>query len=394
MNPITFAILFGIAWVGHACLWIALLNHLYGRPISKTFLKLWRHFTGVWILAFPAIMYIAVSLTGSMHVAEDDFGWNLRPMLYFALVLAYFLAMALIGGLILPLITFDRLLRLPPVSMLVTQSRTLDLWPELGAKLLGDGKWRHIARLPFNGIFRVDFTEMTLAVPKLPAAWDGLSILLLSDWHFCGTPSEAYYLRVIEEIEKQPAADIIALAGDYLDTDEHRKWIVPLLGRLKATEGKFAILGNHDVKHEPDRLRSELTEAGYSIVSNSAMIATIRGVEAVIVGHEGPWFRPAPDLSNVPKDRFRLCISHTPDNFYWGQANGINLMLCGHVHGGQIRLPIIGSIFVPSRYGRRFDMGTFDENGTQMVVSRGLSGKEALRFRCNPQVVRLVLRSK
>ena len=379
-----------MAWLGHACLWIALLNNLYGRPISKSFLKCWRHFTGVWILAFPAIMYLG----GTPHFADGDFDWNSWNMLSFELSFVYFLAMALVGGTILPFITLDRLLRPPPASMLATQTRTLDFWPELGAKLLGDGKWRHIARLPFNGIFRVDFTEMTLAVPKLPAAWDGLSILLLSDWHFCGTPSEAYYLRVIEEIEKQPTADIIALAGDYLDTDEHRKWIVPLLGRLKATEGKFAILGNHDVKYEPDRMRAELTEAGYSIVSNSAMIATIRSVEAVVIGHEGPWFRPAPDLSDVPKDRFRMCISHTPDNFYWGQANGINLMLCGHVHGGQIRLPIVGSIFVPSRYGRRFDMGTFDENGTQMVVSRGLSGKEALRFRCNPEVVRVVLRNK
>ena len=379
-----------MAWLGHACLWIALLNNLYGRPISKSFLKCWRHFTGVWILAFPAIIYIGASAL----TAGEHFNWNPWLRLLFAFVFLYSLAMTVIGGVVLPLITFDKFARRPTVSVLATQTRTLDLWPELGAKLLGDGKWRHIARLPFNGIFRVDFTEMTLAVPKLPAAWDGLSILLLSDWHFCGTPSEAYYLRVIEEIEKQPTADIIALAGDYLDTDAHRKWIVPLLGRLKATEGKFAILGNHDVKYEPDRLRAELTEAGYSIVSNSAMIATIRGVEAVIVGHEGPWFRPAPDLSDVPKDRFRLCISHTPDNFYWGQANGINLMLCGHVHGGQIRLPIVGSIFVPSRYGRRFDMGTFDEGGTQMVVGRGISGKEAFRFRCNPEVVRVVLRSK
>ncbi len=370
MNSIGLAILFGVAWVGHACLWISLLNHLYGRPISKRFLKSWRHFTGIWILAFPAILFF-----------ERDV-WEL-----------YFFAILVLGGVVFPFITVRRYFCLPPYSMLGAQTRTLDFWPELGAKLLGDGKWRHIARLPFNGIFRLDFTQMELAVPKLSAAWDGLSILLLSDWHFCGTPSEAYFQRVIEEIEKHPMADIIALAGDYLDTDAHRKWIVPLLGRLKAREGKFAILGNHDVKYEPDRLRAELTEAGYTIVSNSAMIATIRGVEAVVVGHEGPWFRPAPDLSDVPRDRFRLCISHTPDNFYWGQANGINLILCGHVHGGQIRLPIIGSIFVPSRYGRRFDMGTFDENGTQMVVGRGLSGKEALRIRCNPQVIRIVLRN-
>jgi predicted MPP superfamily phosphohydrolase len=69
-------------------------------------------------------------------------------------------------------------------------------------------------------------------------------------------------------------------------------------------------------------------------------------------------------------------------------------MLCGHVHGGQIRLPVVGSIFVPSLYSRRFDMGVFENGETVMVVNRGLSGKEPLRFCCHPQVVRITLRSR
>jgi predicted MPP superfamily phosphohydrolase len=119
---------------------------------------------------------------------------------------------------------------------------------------------------------------------------------------------------------------------------------------------------------------------------------TIRGVPCVAVGHEGPWFRPPPDLSAAPVGPFRLCLSHTPDNFYWGLAHGIGLMLCGHVHGGQIRIPVVGSIFVPSIYGRRFDTGVFAGGGMVAAVGRGLSGKEPLRFRCRPQVIRLTLR--
>ena len=67
-------------------------------------------------------------------------------------------------------------------------------------------------------------------------------------------------------------------------------------------------------------------------------------------------------------------------------------MLSGHNHGGQVRVPLFGSIFVPSRYGRRYDMGTFFEAPTLLHVNRGLSGKEALRIRCNPQVTRIILR--
>ena len=109
------------------------------------------------------------------------------------------------------------------------------------------------------------------------------------------------------------------------------------------------------------------------------------------MGHEGPWFAPPPDLSAAPPGLFRLCLSHTPDNFYWGIANRVGLMLCGHVHGGAIRVPIIGSIFVPSVYGRRFDTGVFEKGGTVMAVNRGLSGREPIRFRCNPQVLRVTL---
>ena len=133
---------------------------------------------------------------------------------------------------------------------------------------------------------------------------------------------------------------------------------------------------------------------GYTVLGNGWVEATIRGVPCVVIGHEGPWFRPPPDLSSAP-GHYRLCLSHTPDNFYWGIANRIPLMLCGHVHGGAIRLPVIGSIFVPSIYGRRFDQGVFEQDGTVMVVNRGLSGREPIRFRCNPQVlcVKLIRRA-
>ena len=296
-----------------------------------------------------------------------------------------------LGAIVFPAITLYRLSRGSPKALLSEKTETLDLWKQLGNAAIGDGKHRWATRLPFNCVFKVDITDVTLAVPKLPPAWEGLSILLLSDLHFHGTPSRAFFDVVFDKLLAGPQPDLVILAGDFVDTDEHHAWVEPLLGRLTAKEGKYAILGNHDKHHGPERLQQELTDAGYLVLRNGWREATIRGERCVLIGHEGPWFRPEPDLSQAPRDVFRLCISHTPDNFYWGQDNGVNLMLCGHVHGGQIRVPVIGSIFVPSVYGRRFDMGVFEQNNTVMVVGRGLSGKEPLRFRCHPQVLRLTL---
>lgn len=395
-DPIVALVVFAAAWVGYACVLVSVLNNLYGRPLSKAVLKPMRLATGVAILAFPGLLASGIcwgvdrgGLTGSGSEGIpypklcQPWGW---------VVASYAAICVVVGAVVFPFITIRRGLRRTPSAVFSEVTTTLDLWPEFGPQLHGDGKWRWVPRLPFNCVYRVDFTELTLAPPRLPAEWDGLTVLLLSDLHFHGTPSRVYFERVLSEVSKRwPTPDLVCLAGDYVDTDTHHDWIGPLLGPRTATEAKLAILGNHDDHHHPDRLRTELAAAGYRVLGNGCEKLTVRGRPLTVIGHEGPWFAPPPDLSAIHSDDFLLCLSHTPDNFYWAKRHGIDLVLSGHVHGGQIRLPVIGSIFVPSVYGRRFDQGVFQSDGTVMVVGRGLSGKEPLRFRCHPQVIRITL---
>ncbi len=375
----------GLAWVGHAYILTALLNNLYARPLSKTFLKLWRYFTAILILAFPALVGRLVTATELESGGDGVFDSSgaIAAGIYGCVCCGF-------SGVFL-VVTIQRGLRSPPGCVLVEQTRTLDLWPEYGQALIGDGKGRFFTRIPGNGVFRFDITELTLAVPHLPPSWNGLTCLILSDLHFHGTPSRIYFDRMIEELLAGPTPDIICLVGDYLDSDRHHAWIGSLLGRLPARAAKWAVLGNHDQHHDPERVRAELRLAGYTVLGNRWERVTIRGVPCVVVGHEGPWFTPPPELTTAPPDDFRFCLSHTPDHFYWAQANRIHFMVCGHVHGGGIRVPLIGSIFVPSRYGRRFDSGVFHAKDTVMVVGRGISGKEPIRIRCNPQVLRVTL---
>jgi uncharacterized protein len=354
------------AWVGHACFWTLALNHLYGRRLSKRFLKPFRLFVGAAIATFPAWLWL-----GHAHA------W---PFLYFV-------ACVVMGTFIFPLVTLVRLLRRPPAVVRECVTHTRDLWPEHRQALVGDGRMRWAVRLPGTCAFRVDFTTLRLELPGRPVAWQGLRILLLSDFHFHGTPSELYFQLIVDELLAGPTPDVVVLAGDYLDSHTHHDWIERIIGQLRWTECGIAILGNHDAPYNPYRTREILARAGFNVVSDCFVVLSIRGVPTVVVGHEGPWFRRVPDLSTAPPNYFRLGISHTPDQFYWAQAQKIQLLLCGHVHGGQIRLPVIGSIFIPSIYSRRFDEGVFHQNDTVMVVNRGLSGKEPLRFRCHPQVM-------
>jgi predicted MPP superfamily phosphohydrolase len=384
------ALAFLFSWVGHACIWTAILSNFYGRAWPKWFLRLWRYATALILLVFPELPFwlVAPGLASHVNEANDRFHgvWGQTILVYLAICLLF-------GAVILPCITAARLLRKKPACLFEQKTRTLDLWPELGTQLIGDNKLAAMTRLAGNGVFRIDITDLSLALPNLPAEWEGLTLLVLSDLHFHGTPSRLYFERILDELESGPRSDLVCLLGDYVDTDSHHEWIKPLLGRLNAREAKLAILGNHDIFHDPERVRRELAAIGCRVLGNGWQEITIRGVRCLAVGNEGPWFTPGPDLSGAPSGLFRLVLSHTPDNFYWGVANSVGLMLCGHVHGGAIRVPLIGPIFVPSVFGRRFDSGVFALKETTMVVSRGISGREPLRLRCNPQVIRITLRS-
>src|SRR5262249_38514505 len=139
-------------------------------------------------------------------------------------------------------------------------------------------------------------------------------------------------------------------------------------------------------------LRRRLARVGMRVLSNRWEQIEVRGQPMVVIGHEGPWVPPVPDLSACPAGTFRLCLSHTPDNIGWARRHGIDLMLAGHVHGGQVRFPVIGSVLLPSQYGRRYDCGTFDEPPTVLHVSRGVGGEQPLRYNCRPEVTKLILR--
>jgi hypothetical protein len=366
------------ACVGHAVLMIGWLNWLYGCAIPHTVLSVTRKLDGLLVLGGWALLGYAFVL----HQGTEA-GW------YPALA-GYMVACWLIGMVIFPAITIRRLMRRRPAALVKNDTETLDVAAALGYKPVGNGKYRQLARLPFNDVFRVDFSVRILKVPRLPEAWHGLTILHLSDLHLCGTPDRAFYDYVMDRCRDwQP--DLVAVTGDIVDSDTHHRWILPVLGRLRWRIAAFAILGNHDSWRDTKAIRRRLERLGMRVLGNRWETVAVRGEPMVVIGHEGPWFKPGPDLSECPPNVFRLCLSHTPDNIGWARDNNIDLVLAGHVHGGQIRLPLIGSIFVPSKHSRKYDSGTFDEPPTLMHVSRGLAGQHPLRFNCRPEVTLIVL---
>lgn len=376
---------FLVAWVGHGYLLMVVLNVTYSQPFNRVFLKTLRKLFGLLLVA-PLLFasFVSHDLVAIVRGAtEDPSHW---------MVAAYPAVCLFMGAIAFPAVTIRRLLRSDPRCVLASETRVFDVANHLGHPPVGDGKHAGVAGLSWNHIYRVDFSYLTLAVPGLPRAWDGLTILHLSDLHFYGSPSQAYFDAIIRRCLEDGVPDLVVVSGDIVDEQKYLDWIVPVLSPLQATHGKFAILGNHDWWQDFDGVRGRLSEAGLTVVSNRWTTIDVRGEQLLVAGHEGPWFRPGPELAGAP-DCFRLLISHTPDNIGWARSNQFRLMLSGHNHGGQIRLPVIGSMFVPSKFSRKYDMGTFHEPPTVLHVNRGLAGKEPIRFRCPPQVSRLTLRT-
>ena len=116
---------------------------------------------------------------------------------------------------------------------------------------------------------------------------------------------------------------------------------------------------------------------------------------------QGSGFRPPPWCNLNPESRtlnrdslpypFRILLSHSPDQLPWAQASGFDLMLAGHNHGGQIRLPYFGALIAPSWYGCRYAGGLYCEPPTLLHVSRGLCGIHPIRLNCPPELALLTL---
>ena len=128
-------------------------------------------------------------------------------------------------------------------------------------------------------------------------------------------------------------------------------------------------------------------------MAGSLQVLDTMGPPLAIGGDERPWMGRPPNFHAGPGEAFRLLLSHTPDNFSWARRVGVDLMLTGHNHGGQVVLPVIGPVYSPSLHGVRFAGGLFYSSPTLLYVSRGLGGRHPLRINARPEISILTLKS-
>jgi predicted MPP superfamily phosphohydrolase len=251
------------------------------------------------------------------------------------------------------------------------------------------------ARTALTEPFRLTIEHQQIQLQRLPPALDGFRIVQLSDLHHSPFTSREQIERAVETANSlQP--DIVALTGDYVSKE--RAYAAPcaeLLGRLRPKHGVFAVLGNHDHWTDAALITDLFRAEGITVLVNQGMrfekngaAFWLAGVDDTMVGLEDLPLA----LAGSSATEFKLLLAHNPIILRRAARAGVDLVLSGHTHGGQVSLRSDRN--AAGRQRRRLLKGLARQGETQIYVTRGL-GTVVLpvRFGCPPEVSLLELRS-
>ena len=245
-----------------------------------------------------------------------------------------------------------------------------------------------------------------VAREKLPAAFDGFTIVQISDLHNARFGKDQEKLVALL---KAAQPDLIAITGDLIDKRRPgMQNALRFVERAVAIAPVYYVTGNHEAKSkEFPLLKEALGRLGVTLLLDQTVPIERGGAHIALAGLSDARFVTADKTkfaavsaqklsAFLPKEGFTLLLAHRPELFAVYRAAGADLTLCGHAHGGQFRLPLVGGLIAPNQgLFPKYTAGLYREEGKCMVVSRGL-GNSSIPIRLNnrPEVVKAVLHSR
>jgi uncharacterized protein len=271
-------------------------------------------------------------------------------------------------------------------------SRWLGRWRRGGIEQYSAGAALKPARWRSRDRFAVN--EERIWLDALPSAFQGLRVVQISDIHHgLFLPKEWLSEAVRQANRLNP--DIIALTGDFVTYS--RRNIGPaaeLLGRLRARYGVYAVLGNHDFRVDASAISEALQAQHIDVLRNRHVTLWFGGESVYLAGVDdygyGADLRRA--MRGVPREAATILLAHNPRVIHLASRQGVSLVLSGHTHGGQVNLPLLGTVYGRSPERLRYKIGWDRMGATQIYVSRGI-GTIVLpwRLRCPAEITHLEL---
>ena len=251
----------------------------------------------------------------------------------------------------------------------------------------------------------VKTTDITVSSNNLPTEFNDYKIAHISDLH--NSEFGENNSKIIDILKNQNP-DIIAVTGDLVDSNHINVDIaVSFMKQAVKIAPCFYVTGNHEAWTEQyNELESKLIECGVNVLHDTYFDLEKNGAKIKLVGIDDPSFTKGYELTEESiietklkefnlEDSYTILLSHRPEYFKTYVNSNIDLVLTGHAHGGQFRLPFIGGLVAPNQgLFPKYDSGLFTENNTNMVVSRGI-GNSIIPVRINnrPEVIMIKLQS-
>ena len=255
----------------------------------------------------------------------------------------------------------------------------------------------------------IQVTRCDVQLPGLHAAFDGMRVVQLSDIHLDEFTEPMFLREAIRQVNAMNP-DAVFITGDFVTYGaisrkfaKRAAWQCAAILRELKCRAIYAVLGNHDMMVNPVEVTRALTENGITMLNNAHVPLERGGARLWLAGVEDPLEgRPDPETA-IPKSIRNvtgepvILLCHGPDyadellGLPAGQA--VALMLSGHTHGGQVRLPFLGAFRLPPM-GKKYVEGWFHLGGMQLYVNRGLGSVGLpVRFNCPPEISLLTLRA-
>lgn len=247
---------------------------------------------------------------------------------------------------------------------------------------------------------RITITKHDLSHQSVPSGFDGIKIVQFSDTHI-GHNFELEQLAKCTDAINKLKPDLIFFTGDLIDEPNRYPFaesIPPILSKLRAPLGKFAIYGNHDHGGYGTNLYKGIMEAsGFEVLINEGRAITFNNSDVWIAGLDDLMLgKPDYDLtlSQIPEGLYSILLAHEPDAALKTSQYNISLQLSGHSHGGQIQLPFIGPLITPP-FAKHYFEGFYNVDGLKLFVNRGMgTTREPYRFLSPPEITLFTLRRK
>ena len=244
---------------------------------------------------------------------------------------------------------------------------------------------RYIGTMGFNT------KEYVIKDTNIPDGYDGLKIVHFSDLHYNRAISLSKVSDIIDEINLINP-DIVVFTGDLIDKDVDLKKtdftdLTTSLRKIRAKYGKYAIIGNHDYYKDNESVLNVYNDSGFKYLENSYDIIYNKEAEPIFIGGVGT---ASYDLDDVDKtmeyfkekeeDMYKIILIHEPDITDKIVKNyDVNLILAGHSHNGQVRLPFIGAIYTPPHSKKYYD-NYYKIGKTKLYISSGI-GVSSVNYR-------------